>query len=250
MNVRTLLRRSETIVGLAHDARKLSAMPRHLQQLRRRRILVADYLQTHTVRKLHLGAGRARLEGWLDTDLNPAAPQVAFLDATQPFPLPDASFDYVFSEHMIEHLAWSGGQAMLRECFRVLRPGGRVRVGTPDLEVFIGLYGHEGDPPRGRYVHWATERYAHGPGSAGEATGDHASIVINNVFRSFGHQFLYDGELLAAALRVAGFTDIRRWSPGESDDVHLRAIESHGAVVHDAEMAAFETMVFEAARPA
>jgi predicted SAM-dependent methyltransferase len=244
MKLREILRRSETIVGLAHDARKLSAIPRRLGMLRRRNELIDDYLRSHPVRKLQLGAGPALIDGWLNTDLAPASARVAFLDATKPFPLPDASFDYAFSEHMIEHVPLTAGLFMLRECRRVLRPGGTIRIATPDLEVFIGLYGHEDEPGCGRYVHWVTDRYLDGRGAY------RASLVINNIFRDWGHQFLYDGELMTMALADAGFAHIRRSRAGESEDEHLRGIESHGKVVQDEEMGAFETMVFEAERPA
>lgn len=240
MNVREILRRSQTIVGLARDARSLSTVPRRLSQLRHRRELLGAYLRSHAVRKLHVGAGPALLEGWLNTDLAPASPCVAYLDVTKPFPIPDASFDYVFSEHMIEHIRWSEGLFMLAECRRVLRPGGRLRVATPDLEMFLRLYGNEDEPRSGRYVRWVTDRYLAGPPAY------RASFVINNLFRSWGHQFLYDGDLLAMALANAGFTRVRRCRPGESEDPHLRGIESHGRVVGDEDMGAFETLVFEA----
>lgn len=244
MNVRRILRRSETFVGLVHDARKLTAMPRRLGQLRHGHELIEAYLRAHAVRKLHIGAGPALLEGWLNTDLAPASPQVALLDATKPFPLPDASFDYAYSEHMIEHLPYAAGLAMLRECCRVLRPGGTIRIATPDLAVFLGLYGHESEPACDRYVHWATDRYLNGHGTY------LASLVINNIFRDWGHQFLYDGDLLGRALMDSGFARVRRARAGQSEDEHLRGIESHGKVVHDEDMGAFETLVLEAERPA
>jgi predicted SAM-dependent methyltransferase len=49
-------------------------------------------------------------------------------------------FDYVFSEHMIEHVSYAEGLLMLRECLRVLKPGGRIRIATPSLEVLLDLY--------------------------------------------------------------------------------------------------------------
>lgn len=243
MNVREILRRSQTIVGLARDARSLSSVPRRLAQLRHRQGQIDAYLRTHPVRKLHLGVGPALLEGWLNTDVAPASPCVAYLDATRPFPLADASFDYVYSEHMIEHVRWAEGLFMLSECRRVLRPGGTVRIATPDLAVFLRLYANEEAPDSGRYVRWATDRYL------GGTPGYRASVVINNLFRGWGHQFLYDGDLLAMALANAGFTRVRRERPGQSGDEHLRGIESHGKVVGDEEMGAFETLVFEADRP-
>ena len=45
-----------------------------------------------------------------------------------------------------------------------------------------------------------------------------ASFVINNAFRDWGHQFLYDGDLLVMTMQEAGFTNIRRGSLGESND--------------------------------
>jgi predicted SAM-dependent methyltransferase len=244
MHVREILRRSDTLVGLARDARKLSGLPRRLAQLRHRRELVDAYLRAHEIRKLQLGAGPTSLPGWLNTDLAPSAPGIVLLDATKPFPIADGMFDYVFSEHMIEHVPWKDGIFMLRECRRVLRPGGTVRIATPDLEVFLRLRGHEGDGREGRYVHWVTDRYM------ADRPVYKATFVINNLFREFGHEFLYDGELLALALAEAGFPGARRAEPGQSGDPNLRGIESHGKVVRDEEMGDFETMVFEADRPA
>ena len=92
--------------------------------------LVLTYLAGHPVRRLHIGCGPHLLDGWLNADYEPRARSVLCLDATCRFPLPSNSFDTVFSEHMIEHVPHAGGAVMLSEIFRVLRPGGRVRI-TP-----------------------------------------------------------------------------------------------------------------------
>ena len=133
---------------------------------------------------------------------------------------------------------------MLRECRRVLKPGGTIRIATPNLEVLIGLYSYNGDPLNERYIKWIMDRYLNG------INVYKASFVINNAFRNWGHQFLYDGELIEMAMQEAGFINIQRCSPGESDDENLRGIESHGKNVADDDMAAFETMVFEGKCPA
>jgi hypothetical protein len=51
------------------------------------------------------------------------------------------------------------------------------------------------------------------------------------------------------ALRRAGFEGITRCRYGESLHEHLRGIESHGTNAGSAEMAVYETMVYEARRP-
>ena len=40
---------------------------------------------------------------------------------------------------MIEHLKYSDGQNMLKESFRVLKPKGKIRISTPDLQFLIDL---------------------------------------------------------------------------------------------------------------
>ena len=236
MGIRRILKKSEVIVGLGHYLRKI------LGHVKRKRA-VPQYLQSHTVRKLQIGSGPNHIPGWLTTDIVPRSNDVVYLDATQPFPMADGTFDYVFSEHLIEHISWQNGLRMLRECRRVLNPGGIVRIATPDLAVMLGLYREDRDALADRYIEWITDRFLP------DIEMYKASFVINNAFRNWGHQFLYDEELLEMAMRQAGFTDIVRFAPGESAHTDLRGIEMHGVAVDNDEMNAFETMVFEGTRP-
>ncbi len=199
-----------------------------------------NYLAASGINKLQLGSSSTVPEGWLGTDIAPQSDRVVYLDATKPYPFDDDTFDYVHSEHLIEHLTWHEGLFMLRECHRVLRPGGTIRIATPDLEVLIGLYTNQSDPLNKKYIKWITDASMYGIDTY------KATFVINNAFRNWGHQFLYDGELLEMALRSSGYTNIRRCCVGESDDENLRGIECHGELAGNEEMVAFETMVFEA----
>jgi SAM-dependent methyltransferase len=52
-------------------------------------------------------------------------------DANQVLPIRDATFDYVLSREGIEHLEDQMG--FLRSCARVLRPGGKIVLTTPNL---------------------------------------------------------------------------------------------------------------------
>ena len=202
------------------------------------------YIGSHPVRKLHLGAGSAGAAGWLCTDLSPQSDAVVPLDAAKPFPIADGTFDYVFSEHMIEHMPWQAGSRMLDECFRVLKPGGTIRIATPDCAVLLALYKEPRDEASQRYIRWITDKALPGVDVYSPV------FVINNAFRNWGHQFLYDEPVLTLALTRAGFVNVRRCRYGESHDPNLSNIESHGRNVGNEAMAAFETMVFEADRPA
>src|SRR3989344_4506916 len=87
---------------------------------------IANYLSTNEIKKLHLGAGGNILEGWCNTDIYPDMKKGVFLDVTKKFPFSDNTFDYVFTEHTMEHIELRQGIRMLKECLRVLKPGGQL----------------------------------------------------------------------------------------------------------------------------
>lgn len=193
---------------------------------------VDTYLRRHEVRKLQLGAGENIRAGWLNTDLHGygRGGELVYLDVRKPFPLPDAVFDLVYSEHMLEHLTYADGQRCLRECRRVLRPGGTIRIATPSLERLAALY-DDGDVSQ-RYVRWAVETLAP------EIDAPLPGVVINNFFRSWGHRFIYDPQTLRHALTQAGFVDVR--------EVPLGELERH--LDETPEFNELETFVLEAKR--
>jgi predicted SAM-dependent methyltransferase len=196
---------------------------------------VRRYLEREPAPALNVGCGGALLDGWLNADRDPA-PGAIHLDVTRRFRLPDGAFAHVFSEHVIEHVPLAAGRRMLRECARILRPGGRIRISTPDLERLVdGTAGK-------RYFAWAAESFA------AHARGTTRAVVLNNAFRAWGHQFLYDEETLAGALRDAGFSDVRRLPYGISDDPAFAGIEGRGIDRIGIEMRGFETLALEAVR--
>lgn len=204
---------------------------------------VKAYLRSHKVHNLQIGAGANILDGWLNTNEAKFSSRVIFLDAAKAFPFEDSTFDYIFSEHQIEHLTFQEGQFMLRECMRVLKPGGKIRIATPDLEMLLGLYASQQNEIQQRYIKWIGDAYSPQGGACG------AVFVINNAFYNWEHRFLYDPATLRDILGKAGFVDITRYPPGESDDEVLRGIEHHGKAIGDEEMNRFETMVLEGRRP-
>ena len=204
---------------------------------------IAGYMATASVAKLQIGSGHNLLAGWLNTTLYPFAPGTVFLDASRPFPLPSDSLDYVFSEHVIEHLEFDEAALMLSECFRALKSGGRIRLATPDLKQIIAVYTHPDAEGQQAYIRWIMDRFRP---KVGEYNPAH---VINHSFHGWRHKFIYDQATLTGALERAGFRSIERLDPGASADEHLRGIEQHGDYVGSEAAMRYETMVFEAAKP-
>jgi predicted SAM-dependent methyltransferase len=199
---------------LFHWARRL-----HRRALGIDRDLIQDYLSATSVRKLHIGCGDRRLPGWLNSDFLPWRRDILQLDAARVFPLADGQFDYAFSEHMIEHIPYEAGLNMLRECHRVLKPGGRLRIATPNLEFLIDMYTEPKTELQVSYLHWARKSFTpHAPEQSD-------TFVINNFFRAWDHQFIYDEKTLRYALEVAGFANVERFPVNVSDTGDLAGLE-------------------------
>jgi SAM-dependent methyltransferase len=110
---------------------------------------------------LNLGCGGRFHPAWVNVDLRPQHPSVHPHDVAAPLPFPDQSFDAVYHAHLLEHLPRAGAAPFLRECFRVIKPGGVVRVVVPDLEKIAELYlraldaAWDGDAEAHRQHAWA-----------------------------------------------------------------------------------------------
>ena len=140
--MKTLINRTLAAVHLKEPAdrvyRRLRLASRTV--LRTDHRLVSRYLAETEQPRLHIGCASHLLDGWLNSDKQPYNRDVLRLDATRQFPFPDGAFVHVYSEHMIEHISFPQAAAMLDECFRVLSPGGKVRITTPDLAFLVDLH--------------------------------------------------------------------------------------------------------------
>lgn len=198
---------------------------------------VADYLAMHPAPRLHIGCGANPLAGWLNTDYLPDDPAILHLDATARFPLPDASVELVFSEHMIEHLALAGGMTMIEQCFRVLRPGGRLRISTPSMEALIAIYQDPLKPAHAAYIDYHRDHWFTGPLPT-------PAMIFNDFYRNWGHLTIYDEATLRASLERAGFVSIAPVTLGESSVEALRGMENEKRM--PAGLLKLHTLAFEA----
>jgi predicted SAM-dependent methyltransferase len=214
----TRLKRTESPV-LRHTLLRSRAFLHWLPRghgARRRR--VQRYLGSTEPPCLHFGAGGVRLPGWLDSDLISGD---IYLDVTRPLPLPSQSVAYAFGEHVIEHIPEAAGVRLLGELRRVLRPGGVLRITTPDLRKIIALYFDE-NPVIDR------ESYARFLDRETGKRHERACQILNDYLRLWGHQYVYDEDDLRAKLLAAGFSKVERLEPGESEHESLRGLERHG----------------------
>ncbi len=89
---------------------------------------------------INLGCGTKTHPDWVNADLFPRDPQVIHCDFLKGIPFPDNSFEVVYHSQVLEHFTRTDGDKLIEECYRVLKPGGRIRVVLPDLEGLIREY--------------------------------------------------------------------------------------------------------------
>ena len=93
-----------------------------------------------TATYVNLGCGNRYHSAWINIDVFPHEEGIIAHDLSQGIPLPDASCDAAYHSHLLEHLRPAQGLQFMKECCRVLKPGGFLRVAIPDLEQICLRY--------------------------------------------------------------------------------------------------------------
>lgn len=168
----------------------------------------ADTIPPAARTKVQLGCGPDERAGWLNIDYRPGGalgydPTKGFLnfDLRAGLPLPDASAELIFSSHFFEHLRHEHATALMRECRRVLKPGGVARFQMPDYDKAFKAYVERDPDVLAEYVgrHGLLN---HMPAYA-RLWGD---LISRSVYEFYEHKYVWDVENLCVALREAGFT--------------------------------------------
>ena len=167
--------------------------------------------------RLHVGAGPNFIDGWLNTDISPMAP--LYLNATHSFPIKNNSVLFIFSEHFIEHISREKAIGFLNESYRVLKPGGKIRISTPDVEAFAREYLNHSEYARSLMNYFNEE--------SGQHLWNYYADIVGQLHWHDMHRYLYDREILQDMLKSAGFVDIKRCMISVSEDSDLSDIEQH-----------------------
>ena len=89
---------------------------------------------------LNLGCGSRFHPEWENVDFYATGPNVRVHDLRERTPYADGTFDVVYHSHVLEHFPREAALLFLRECYRLLKPGGIIRVAVPDLERIARTY--------------------------------------------------------------------------------------------------------------
>jgi len=168
--------------------------------------------------KLNLGCGPQVVEGWINVDYALGArlatttvlgatvralglfnmrwdPRIHIHDLTKPLPWADGTADVCYTSHTVEHMSRDEGRHLVSEAYRVLRPGGVLRVVVPDLHDVVDRYAG-GRLPAENFVEELGVLY--GSGKRGLRR-----LLAPAV--EFPHKCMYDTDAMCRLLTISGF---------------------------------------------
>ena len=139
-------------------------------------------------------------------------------DVTKGLQYSDDGVDIISSSHMLEHLTREEGNNFLKECYRVLKKDGVIRISVPDAGKLTKEY-LDGSIMDYRYINVGVEK------ASDNAEAFHELLMS-------GHKTIYDEVSLSKMLGKVGFKDIKRVSPFESrsDVIQRQTTTTHPTI--------------------
>jgi len=144
---------------------------------------------------INLGSGHWKFDGWVNVDLDLGSRPDVCADLSAGLPFCDLCADFMHSEDFIDQLTLEQAARFLRECHRILKHGGVIRVLTPDVEQLARMYLHEPEALKALWRDHVGVPLEYGT----------AAEILNLGMRFAGHTFLYDAETFARLAADCGF---------------------------------------------
>jgi len=198
--------------------------------------------------RINIGCGKTPTDGWMNFDNSPSIilsnspfkyfvakifgflnkkqieninwnkkQKILFADAKKKIPLPNDSAECIYTSHMIEHLSREDSVYFLNEAFRVLEPGGILRVAVPDLKLAVNFYAQTQD------ADVFMEKILLVPPPI--------NTIKQKIFLFFTgyrqHQWMYDEKSLSKLIKKVGFKKIFTCKAGETHILNPGSLNLH-----------------------
>lgn len=165
--------------------------------------------------KLEFGAGENRgIAGWTYADLNEECDLT--LDLTQPLPFPDNCVSVIYSSHLLEHFEYADLVKFLKECLRILKPGGVFSAAVPNARIYLEAYQNSVGFDPSLFC-----RYE--PSYNGNSRMDYVNYIA---YMGSHHRYMFDEDNLLALLEKFDFKNIRLRKFDEQLDILTRDFQS------------------------
>lgn len=169
--------------------------------------------------KLNFGCGNNRLIGWENYDKE--------IDISKPLPFPDNHADFILAEHCVEHITHAEALDFFKECHRILKPCGVLRVCVPNI---VDIFNFASVP----YCRFISEK----------GWGENSKRgAVEAIVKCHGHQSVWSHKILDVFFNIYGFkTSLSH--PRVSLHVELNDIDGHWKEIGE-EFNLIETAVIE-----
>lgn len=148
--------------------------------------------------RVNFGSGTFPLEGWINVDLDRTTRPTVVADLAKVAPFANGSVDYIFTEDFIACLGLPGMKVFLRECRRIIKPQGAMRVLTPDLARLTRMYL---ESPGALVDLWDR--------TVGVPVTTRTGCEVMNLAMELAGRFQYDSPTLVQLAGEAGFEAVR-----------------------------------------
>jgi predicted SAM-dependent methyltransferase len=150
--------------------------------------------------RLHIGCGGRIMPGWINIDMRPGAGILVMRLPKGLRKLKDDSVYRIYASHFLEHLGYrEEAMSFVQECYRILVPGGVLRIVVPEIELIIRAY-VTSDPgffeiQRSMHPEWCTTKLEH---------------LMYALQQNGEHRYGYDFETIKKLLSQGGFLQVER----------------------------------------
>lgn len=96
--------------------------------------------KTSKLNFLNVGCGNKFHKDWVNIDMVSSSKYVIAANILKGLPFPDNTFEVIYHSQVLEHIPKENAPKFMDECYRVLKPGGIIRVVVPDLENIVDEY--------------------------------------------------------------------------------------------------------------
>jgi len=149
-------------------------------------------------------------------------PSIYCHDVRKPFPFQDNFFIAIYASHLLEHLYLEQGKKLLKECYRILQPGGILRMVVPDLEAIVAEYIESSDMA-GRADILNKKLFLREPTPP---SGNFIYRIYTVLTDFHSHKWIYDGHSLMHYFESAGFVDVSKMSSHQSRIKDIEIVEN------------------------
>lgn len=180
---------------------------------------------------INLGSGTKTFDEYINIDFFSLFSDNVDYEADFRYPLKidDDSVDGIFTEHVLEHLTYDQVERLLKECHRILKPGGIIRIIVPDVSIFIEHYCLNNND-------WFSQWEKHVFIESEDVNRCNRRMIskmtaISFVTQEYGHVSCWDFETLEIFLSKANFKKIEKTAFGQgSNKKMLRDDDSRASI--------------------